>query len=84
MNDSSKPASQILLVERGSPVWKKLGTALAQMPINEGDKVCFNSVYDACWEYLGFWSSEHHFKHKMHPKTKKVETVSFSELSLGH
>ncbi len=28
---------------------EELGTALAQMPINEGDKVCFNSVYDACW-----------------------------------
>jgi hypothetical protein len=51
-------------------MWKML----AEQPINNGDRVCEDSITGECWEYVGSSGDQHMFRHRRHPQTKRVET----------
>ena len=75
---------ELVLINKESAEWEYMWNWLASHPINEGienPSLALNAEYG--WEYMGSYKQGervlHTFRHKLHPRYNRVETVSVSE-----
>lgn len=61
------------------PEWLRMWKALAEHPLNQGDSECLYGVNR--WYYKGSTDSEHHFRHDLHPVTRRAETLTIDNLT---